>query len=489
MDWISKRASLSPDKIALIDIEYGTSFTYSKLNECANRWATFFLSREIKKGDRIATIAQNQAELFAIMFACGKIGAIFVPLNWRHSNHELQYILDDSSPKILIINERFTNIVQNLNIDQVVSLSEINTKSNIIDFNCSETIDDSDPWLMIYTGGTTGKPKGVALTHLSVDWNAVNTIISWGLSSEEITLTYMPLFHTGGINALSIPILLNGGTVVIGNQFEPRQALRYLKKYKCTIALFVPTMYHMMQQTEEFHHLDFPDMKVFLSGGAPCPLSIYDKFAEKGWPFKEGYGLTEAGPNNFFITPEEAIKKKGSVGKPMMFNDIKLLKPDGMEAGDNEVGELLINGKHSFKGYWNNPLATAETWINGWLHTGDLAKRDEEGYYYIVGRKKDMIISGGENVYPLEIEQWLCEHSSINEAAVVGIPDEKWGEKVIAFITLKEVRKITEEELKNYCSHKLAKYKIPKSFIILEELPKTDVGKIDKKKLRNNIYI
>jgi fatty-acyl-CoA synthase len=225
-------------------------------------------------------------------------------------------------------------------------------------------------------------------------------------------------------------------------------------------------------------------MKVFLSGAAPCPLQIYEAFQKKGLAFKEGYGLTEAGPNNFYIHPEDAQVKRGSVGKPMIFNSIKLLKENGKEAGVNEVGELLIKGKHSFSYYWNNELATMETVRDGWLHTGDLAKKDEHGFHYIVGRKKDMIITGGENVYPLEIEHWLSAHPAVDEAAVIGLPDEKWGELVAAFIVLKNAQNIDEEELKGYCEKKLGRYKIPKRFFLLDELPKTHVGKIDKKALK-----
>jgi fatty-acyl-CoA synthase len=235
---------------------------------------------------------------------------------------------------------------------------------------------------------------------------------------------------------------------------------------------------------EEFQENDFPSMKIFLSGAAPCPLQVYEAFQKKGLAFKEGYGLTEAGPNNFFIQPEEAQVKRGSVGKPMLFNAIKLVKEDGQEASVNEVGELLIKGKHSFSYYWNNELATMETKNGGWIYTGDLAKRDEEGFHYIVGRKKDMIITGGENVYPLEIEHLLAANPAVDEVAVIGLPDEKWGELVAAFIVLKPSHTIEEEELRAYCERKLGRYKIPKKFILLEELPKTHVGKIDKMKLR-----
>lgn len=485
MDWIAKRANLTGNRQAIIDIEKQRTLTYTELNRSAERWAAFLLYHHIQKGDRVAVLGENQAELFEILFACGKIGAILVPINWRLSKSEIEYILQDCQPKVLLYNDSFEEIMKQLNFLKSYSFSIIEQFTSPIKTISTENIEEEDPWLIIYTGGTTGKPKGVVLSHRAVDWNALNTIVSWGLTEDEVTLNYMPLFHTGGINALSLPILMNGGKVVIGNKFDPQKALYYLHLYKCTIALFVPTMYHMMQQTEEFHKLDFSHMKVFLSGGAPCPLTIYEKFAEKGYQFKEGYGLTEAGPNNFFIDPKIAQIKRGSVGKPMMFNEVKLVDFDGKEITGTGVGELLIRGKHAFIEYWNNKQATEETWQDGWLHTGDLARRDDDGYYYIVGRKKDMIITGGENVYPIEVEQTLIEHPIIDEVAVVGIPDEKWGEKVTAFISLKNNQQIEETELIHFCKKKLANYKIPKSFIILEQLPKTDVGKIDKKALKS----
>jgi len=485
LDWISSRARLTPTKVALMDVTNNTSLTYSELNEQSQKWASLFIEKKIEKGDRVALLAANQKEVFEIMFACGKLGTIFVPLNWRLSINELNYILEDCNPKLLIYNERFSETILHLKSEsKKLALNDSNQLEEKRNRQYAISLTETDPWLMIYTGGTTGKPKGVILTHQSIIWNAINTIISWGLSNDEVTLNYLPLFHTGGINALSVPILMNGGTVVIGDQFQAHEAVYYLNKYKCTIALFVPTMYHMMVSTKEFQTSTFPSMRVFLSGAAPCPLSIYEKFLAKRLPFKEGYGLTEAGPNNFFISPEEATSKMGSVGKPMVFNQIKLVKADGTEADIDEVGEILIKGKHSFKEYWNNPVETAITWKDGWLCSGDLGKKDKDGYYYIVGRKKDMIITGGENVYPLEIEHWLCEHSDVEEASVVGLADEKWGERVTAFIVLKSDRIGMEEELKIHCSHKLAKYKIPKQFVFLKELPKTHIGKIDKKRLR-----
>ncbi|RLQ97533.1 long-chain fatty acid--CoA ligase [Falsibacillus albus] len=491
MDWIESRARLTPDDIAVVDGDTGTELTYLGLHNQALKWAMFFKTKGVKKGDRICLVSENDPIFFEVLFGCAKIGAIFVPLNWRLSEAELEHIVMDCSPSLMLYSADFEPIAKSLSM----LIETISIEQNRLDsFNediilIQEDIFEKDPWMMIYTGGTTGKSKGVVLSYQSVNWNAVNTIISWGLNKEDKTLTYLPLFHTGGINALSIPILMAGGKVVIGRRFTPEAAIAHLNKHQITIALFVPTMYHMMIQSEGFSRTSFDSMKVFLSGGAPCPLSIYEFFAGKGLAFKEGYGLTEAGPNNFYIDPKIANEKRGSVGKAMVFNSIKIIDPNGKEAKSGQVGELLIRGKHVFSCYWNNEEETLRTVKGGWLHTGDLARKDEDGYIYIVGRKKDMIITGGENVYPLEIEHWLCEHPMVDEAAVIGIPDEKWGEKVTAFLTTKGNKKCEVDVIQRHCLRKFKNFKMPKDFVFVEELPKTHVGKIDKKSLKSLWYM
>lgn len=486
LDWLENRAELTPKSVALVDAKENTAWTFADLNHRCKEMASWLYDQGIRKGDRIALLSPNHLSYFELLFACGKIGAVFVPINWRLSRQEISYILTDCSPKLIGYHSDYRETVKDptfakyevFQVDKQTQRASVNCTFKAVELN------EKDPLAIIYTGGTTGKPKGVVLSHQSILTNAINTIISWNLTNEDITLTYMPLFHTGGLNALSIPILLAGGKVVVASDFDPVKAIHYLNHYHCTTVLLVPTMYHMIIETEQFQSSLFPSVKTFLSGGAPCPLEIYDAFKRKGLLFKEGYGLTEAGPNNFYIAPKEAWNKKGSVGKPMLFNDITLRKEDGTKAGPHEVGEVLIKGKHSFEYYWNNEQATRETLKDGWIHTGDLAKKDEDGYFYIVGRKKDIIITGGENVYPLEIEHYLAAHSEINEVAVLGLPDSKWGEVVTACMVVKRNTKVTEEELKSYCSKTLGSYKIPKKFLFLENLPKTHVGKIDKNELK-----
>ncbi|MCD5325829.1 MULTISPECIES: class I adenylate-forming enzyme family protein [Pontibacillus] len=488
LDWIKSRARLFPKDRAVVDSATRMEWTFEDINNRAEKLAAYLLEMGVKRGDRVALFAPNDISYFDFLFACMKSGAIFVPVNWRLSEEEVEYILEDATPTVVGVHDSQATLVEKKKDYVIVPITNaayvdgLETSVKTVDQMGTE----SEPLAMIYTGGTTGKPKGAILTYDSIRWNALNTIVSWNLCKEDTTLTCLPMFHTGGLNALSLPVLMAGGTVVVSKVFEAEQAVNDLIQYNCTIALFVPTMYHMMIRTEAFRRATFDSMNVFLSGGAPCPLTIYRAFHQKGLQFKEGYGLTEAGPNNFFIHPDEAVKKPGSVGRAMVFNDVKIVKDDGGECPAGEVGELLLRGQHVFSFYWNNPEATQESLQNGWLHTGDLARQDKDGFFYIVGRKKEMIITGGENVFPLEIEHWLSSLEGVNEVAIVGLSDNKWGEVVTAFVSLHSTSSLTEEDLREHCALKLSRYKIPKAFHIIDELPKTHVGKIDKKALQAN---
>ncbi|WP_043931416.1 acyl-CoA synthetase [Bacillus sp. EB01] len=495
LDWLDTRAKLTPSAAAVADAETDRSWSFEQINNRAKALACWLSEQGVQKGDRVALLAPNDISYFDLLFACGKIGAIFVPLNWRLAVNELTFIIGDCTPKLLGFHSNFAKQVSQLwnELDLSICIDGTHYEEIIERYiaKLAQTagedaaIDDEDPLAMIYTGGTTGYPKGAVLSHRAVLWNGISTIVSWNLTNEDKTVTYLPMFHTGGLNALTIPILMAGGTVAIASEFSPEKAIRNLVKYRCTIVLFVPTMYHLLVKSELFQETEFHDMNIFLSGGAPCPLEIYEAFAQKGKQFKEGYGLTEAGPNNFYIDPADAQRKRGSVGKPMMYHSVKIVDELGAEAGRGMVGELVIQGRHAFSFYWGNEQATKDTLRDGWLYTGDLARRDEDGYYYIVGRKKDMIITGGEKVYPLEVEHWLCEHPEVQEAAVVGAPDQKWGEAVTAFVVLREGSVLTEDDIKQFCRQELGGYKVPKKIYLVEEMPKTHVGKISKVKLKD----
>ncbi|MBM7620710.1 fatty-acyl-CoA synthase [Bacillus tianshenii] len=476
--WLVKRSQLSPTKIAIIDGETGEHWNYKELYNRTLNMADRLYQLGIGQGDRVAMLSPNDPSYFELLFACQAVGAIFVPLNWRLSEEELIFILQDCQAKCVFIHQDFSDMGKGLPFETI----PLKTKPVHASRSAELPLGDSCKHAaIIYTGGTTGKPKGVILSHRNIASNAINTIISWGLSERDVTLTCLPMFHTGGLNALSTPLLMAGGTVVIMKDFQTDKVMDLLTLYHCTVVLMVPTMYHMLIEHPAFAEESFPSMKTFLSGGAPCPLEIYEAFFRKGKLFKEGYGLTEAGPNNFYIDPTEAYGKKGSVGKPMMFNEVKIVKENNKVAEANEVGEIFLKGPHVFTGYWSNKAETDKVKCDGWLRTGDLGKKDEDGYFYIVGRAKDLIISGGENVYPTEVEQTVSQHIAVKEVSVVGIPHPKWGEAVLAVVSLK--RPASEKELTTYCSQRLGKYKVPKRFIFVKEIPKTAVGKIDKKLL------
>ncbi|WP_223700756.1 acyl-CoA synthetase [Sutcliffiella deserti] len=476
--WLQKRSQLSPSKVAVIDGESGERWNYQQLYARTIDMKNRLHSLGIKKGDSVALLSPNEMVYFDLLFACGELGAIFVPLNWRLSNDELVYILQDCDAKYLLVHPTMIGKVR-IGPCPIISIDDLPQPADSQQNRVS--VDLNNPAAIIYTGGTTGKPKGVILTHENIISNAINTIISWGLSEDDATLTCLPMFHTGGLNALSSPLLMAGGTVVLMQDFEVEKVIDFLCMYQCTVVLMVPTMYHILIEHPRFQKESFPSMKTFLSGGAPCPIEIYEAFYKKGKLFKEGYGLTEAGPNNFYIDPKEAYGKKGSVGKPMMFNEVKIMKNKNEEASVNEVGEIYLKGRHVFREYWLKPEETQKVKVDGWLCTGDLGRMDEEGYFYIVGRVKDMIISGGENVYPSEVEQTLAEHTAVKEVCVVGIPHPKWGEGVLAVVSLKSPA--SEKELTTFCSQKLGKYKIPKKFAFVKDIPKTTVGKFDKKSI------
>src|SRR5690625_4828091 len=374
INWINNRAKLFPNDIAIIDADSTEKFTYEEMNERAKRLARFLYAKGVRKGDRIAHLAPNHVSYFDLLFASMHIGSIFVPLNWRLSSDELYFVIHDCSPSLIFIHDTLLNEYDWIKEKEIVPFknNDYIEKNYTNDELPQVDLYEKDPLAMIYTGGTTANPKGAVLSYQSIFWNAINTIVSWNLEKDDITLTTIPMFHTGGLNALSIPVLIIGGTVVIRSSFDPVVSIGDLINYECTIVLFIPTMYHMIIQTETFKKAEFPKMKVFLSGGAPCPLTVYDAFQQKGLKFKEGYGLTEAGPNNFYIDPGKAELKRGSVGQSMMFNDIKIVNDDGEEVAYNEVGELWLQGHHLFEYYWNNEEATLEVYEGDWFKTGDL---------------------------------------------------------------------------------------------------------------------
>jgi fatty-acyl-CoA synthase len=488
LDWLKRWKLYSPHNIAIKDGETGREFSYSKIFELANQGA-HLLRKEfrVSKGDRIAVLATNELEYVFLFFALQRLGAILVPVNFRLTQREVDHIVIDCSPKLILFQEAYRDIVNNIPGDSgklllqgpgsfAESLQHCSTEEHEF------TPYENDPIMILYTSGTTGAPKGAILSYKMIFWNSINTTLRLNISQNDCTVVFLPFFHTGGWNVLTMPFIHRGAKVVFLKKFDADQILSLSQNEQATILFGVPTTMDMMARSSLFKNCDLSHVRYAIVGGEAMPIELIKTWHDKGVPIRQGYGLTEFGPNVFSLNEEDAIRKIGSIGFPNFYIEAKIVDAEGKDLPDNEVGELALRGPMCMQGYWHNDSATQETIKGGWLYTGDLVRRDSEGYYYVVGRKKDMFISGGENVYPTEVEQVLRSYPGVLEAAVIGVPDEKWGEVGKAFLVMKNGRDDLEG-LQKHCIRNLAKFKIPKHFMFLETLPKGDSGKILKKKL------
>ncbi|HYI02974.1 long-chain fatty acid--CoA ligase [Hyalangium sp.] len=493
-DWLARRALLSPDRVALIDALRGDRhITYREWNAAAHRTARLLHDTlGVRRGDRVAVLAMNCVEYLDVVFACAKLGAILQPLNWRLSVEELKGLFADAEPVVLVYGPDFQAQVDAVrsharSVRHVVPLVDSPTRpAGDVPFSARDSLPDtalppvelqaSDPWVLCYTGGSTGLPKAAILTHGSITANAANTVVSWGLTAEDVALLNAPLFHTGGLNVFTLPLVYAGGASVVCRGFDVEQVFEWVQRGTVSLVFGVPTMFIEMQRHPRFDTVDFSRLKLLISGGAPCPAPVFERFFARGVDFKTGYGLTEAGPNNFWLPPGEVRRKQGAVGVPLFHVEARL-------EGEGEVGELLIRGPHVCAGYWRRPEESAKALAGGWLHTGDLAERDADGCYRIVGRVKDLIISGGENIYPSEVESVLAGHPEVAEVAVIGVPDPKWGEVPRALVVPRPGTPLTAEALLAYCQGRLARYKTPRTVSFVDVLPRTAAGKVDRREL------
>ncbi len=507
-DWLGRRAKLTPDKVALIDtIDGYRRITYAEWYLQQNRTANFLAGAlGVRRGDRVAVLATNSTAYLDTWFALGVLGGILQNLNWRLAVPELERVLLDAAPVALIYSREFHDQVNALrgcvpSLRHCVAIEEPASNDDLpfarrLDYSATPPppveLHWDDPWVLCYTGGTTGLPKGAVLTHAAMTANSVNTVMSWGVTPDDVVPLISPLFHTGGLNVFTLPLVHVGGTTVVCKGWDTDQMFSLIASRTITLFFAVPTMFVMMQTHPAWEHADFSHLKYVINGGAPCPLPVFEKWWAKGVIFKTGYGLTEAGPNTFWLPDADIKRKPGSVGFPLFHVDVKIVDPVREEAvGPDEVGELLIRGPHVCAGYWNDPAASAaairplrsEPDGPAWLHTGDLARCDAEGYYYIVGRSKDMIISGGENVYPAEVESAICSHPAVEAACVIGVADDKWGEVGRAIVVLRPGQELSYNTLQMHLAERLARYKVPKSLVVVPALPVTAAGKVDKQLL------
>ena len=496
-DWIANHANARGEKEAIRDLGTGRSFTYGELHARADALAAYMASVGVGRGDRVAVLAQNGVEFFDVQFACARTGAICVLLNWRLTVTELEYILNDSSPLLLIHDATFTEHAEELQRRcGIKTLLKTETGPSNPYENALESfagkpfepvvLTHDDVVTIMYTSGTTGHPKGAMITHGMNFWNAVNLGIPCGVGVDSVHLSVLPLFHTGGLNCYSNPVLHAGGTVVIMKAFDPAEALGLIGDPKQGITHFfaVPAPYQFMMQHADFETIDFSQLRYAGVGGAPCALTIMEAWAGRGVLLMQGFGMTETSPACIFLDPKDALRKIGSTGKVLMHTEMRIVNDAGGDCGPEEIGELWVAGPNITPGYWNRPDATAASFEGRWLKTGDAAKFDDEGFVYIVDRWKDMYISGGENVYPAEIENVLYQLPEIAEAAIIGVPNDKWGEVGLAVLALKPGMTIDRATVVEHCVSRLAKFKVPNDIAIVPALPRNATGKVLKRELR-----
>lgn len=493
-DWIKRWALYTPNARVLRDHERGVEWSYAEFNARAEALAHNLTDEMgLKKGDRVAVFAKNRAETVLLFAACVKTGVILVPLNFRLVPRELDGLIEDAEPAAFFYEEEFEELtgemkslggVRNRHTYAELERFLMSDPGGVKPYEPTSPINEEDTVMILFTAGSTGVPKGAMVSHRMLFWNSINTGLRLDLTSMDHTQSFAPFFHTGGWNVLLTPFLHHGGSHTLLEKFDPDLILELMEKEKTTLLFGVPTMLQMMAESLLFDKVDLSSVRYAIVGGAPMPEPLINRWHEKGIFIRQGYGLTEVGPNCFSLHQDDAIRKRGSIGFPNYYIDAKVVDPNGKELGPGEAGELWLRSPVVTPGYWRKTQETEEAITDGWFHTGDVVVHDEEGFYYVVDRKKNMFISGGENVYPAEVEKFLYTHPAVREVAVIGVPDETWGEVGKAFISLKEGKSLTEEELKQFCEGQLAKYKTPKHLVVLGDLPKNEAGKINRLELK-----
>lgn len=498
-DWTPGLASLFGDNIALIERKTHRRRSYVELAAAVDRSAHALHHLGVGPADRVAVLAKNRLETLEIMFACARLGAIFVPLNWRLKETEIAFLVTDAAPKILFVEPDFTVLLGAVEEEKLPHIVRFSADPKAPSWYAATPLEDTvvnpdaatapvpqaelhldDPWCLLYTSGTTGHPKGALLPHRQIAFNAWNTLLALGLREDDATVTYTPLFHTGALHVLTTPLLCCGGTIWLEDAFDTPDVMQLVHEGNITVLFGVPTTFEMLAADPSFDKVDFSKVRLALCGGAPCPLSLIQRYRERNVVFKQGYGLTEVGPNCLNLNPSDVERKAGSAGKPNLMVSVRLLNPEISKDTGRVKGELCLGGPVSCLGYWKRPDVNASAFTDdGYFRTGDVVEVDEEGFYFVVGRVKDMYISGGENVYPAEIERVLADHPNIVEAAVVGVPDERWGEVGRAFLETRD-GPIDTEEIRAWAKTRLANYKIPKHFVCVDALPRNASGKVQK---------
>jgi fatty-acyl-CoA synthase len=502
--WILRWSELQPNKTAILF--QGEKISYLDLHRRANRTSCWLQSLGIEKGDRVAVMLENCPEFIEIYLACSRLGAIFVPINFRIATPELDYTLRNARPRLFVFGEAYADTVVGLNLNTrrppmlLASLYRAPSRAELLGYH-SEVVafegqkpfltrslgpaDPEEPHVIMYTSGTTGEPKGAVLSHRKTFFNCLNADIFFKLHFDDIMLVVLPLFHSGGLFIQASPILYKGATMVIHPRFEPATVYEDIGRFKITKFLGVPTVYRALLREQSHKRGDLSSLKVCAIGGEKTTPELLKRCMEAGFPLRQIMGQTETSIL-LWASEEESIRKPGTVGRPVFHAEVDLVDLHGKSVKPVDVGEIVVSGSIMMKEYWQDPVKTEETIKNGWLHTGDLARRDEEGYYYLVDRAKDMYISGGENVYPAEVEKVLKEHPSIEDIAIIGVPDDVWGEVGHAFVIPRAGATLEAKEVISFCNGRLARYKWPKLVTFRDDFPRTSLGKVRKRLLLEN---
>ncbi|WP_455361530.1 acyl-CoA synthetase [Streptomyces sp. SYSU K21746] len=494
--WPARRARKTPDRVAVVH-EDGT-WTYRDLHQRVLRLAHGLRALGAGRGDRIAYLGPNHPAFLETLFAAGVLGAVFVPLNTRLAAPELAYNLSDSGSTVLVHApeqaQAARTAADEAGVRHRIALDGPGDGAlgyeEFLAGSGTEPLDEpvapEDPCMIMYTSGTTGRPKGAVLSHANIVWNSVNVLVDTDLRGDEVTLVMAPLFHTAGLNMTCLPTLLKGGRVVLLGAFDAERVLETIESRRVTYLFGVPTMYDVMAARPRWATADLSSLRTLNCGGAPVPARTIATYLARGLAFSQGYGMTEASPGVLFLDKEQTSAKAGSAGVPHFFTDARVVLPDGRDAEPGQRGEILVHGPNVMTGYWGLPDETEAAFTGeGWLRTGDVARTDADGYAYIVDRVKDMFVSGGENVYPAEVEDVLLTHPDVAECAVIGIPDPVWGEVGRAVVVLKPGARAGEHDILDHLKGRLAKYKIPKSVVLADTLPRTASGKIIKSAVRD----
>jgi fatty-acyl-CoA synthase len=499
--WPARRAQLSPQNPALVF--EGATISYAEVNAQVNRLAQVLHDLGLGPGDRVAYLGPNHPALLETLFAAGLLGAVFVPLNTRLVPAEIGYQLADSGASVLIWAPEQAAVVEALGPlpgIQAVSTVDRGAPGDPDDpsvpglaSRCAQASAEPRPpvdvalddlAMIMYTSGTTGSPKGAMLTHGNLTWNCVNLLIGLDLISDEIALVNAPMFHTAALNHTALPVFLKGGLNVLVPGFDAEQALGLIAEHRITLIFGVTTMFARIAGSPRWLTAELSSLRILHCGGAPIPEALIRTYQQRGLTFVQGYGLTEASPGLTLLRPDQSVAKLGSAGTRMFFTDVQVVHPDLSPVAAGETGEVIARGPNVMAGYWNRPDDTAEALAGGWLHTGDVARIDGDGYVFIVDRIKDMIISGGENIYPAEVEQALYEHPAVQECAIFGVPDPEWGEVGRAVVVLRPGSDAEPDELLAFLGDRVAKYKRPRTLVVVPELPHSAAGKLQRNVIR-----